>query len=1585
MSDMMKQLARMIRDLPPDRRAFLADLLRPEPEPIAIVGIGCRFPAGADDPAAFWNLLEQGVDAISEVPPDRWDLKAFHDPEPEAKGKGNTRWGGFLRKVDEFDPGFFGITPREAIQMDPQQRLFIEVAYEAIEDAGIPIERISGTHAGVFVGISGGDYNLIQLASPDQTDAYTCIGAVRSIIANRLSYLFDLRGPSIVVDTACSSSLVAVHLACQSLRSKECDLAIAGGANLVLSPHWSVAISKLQALASDGRCKTFDARADGFVRAEGCGTIVLKRLSDALASGDRIRALIRGSATNQDGHSQGLTAPNGLTQQALLRQALQNGGVKPEQVSYIETHGTGTILGDPIEVSALSEVYGKPRPDGRPCILGSVKTNVGHLEAAAGIAGLLKVVLALEHGAVPKQLHFQKLNPNISLEGTRFVIPTEMSPWPSDGQRRMGAVSSFGIGGANAHMVLEEAPSVGPKPPSAVERPRHLLALSAKTADALRAQAGRFELLLSTVGEEAVPDVCHTAHVGRSHFKHRLAVEGASGAELREHLASFAAGNETAVAASGKVEEEAHREVAFLFTGQGSQYVDMGRVLYRTQPVFREVINQCSALLGANPISLLSVLYPEPGVPTPLDETEFTQPALFALQCALAKLWRSWGIEPSVVMGHSVGEYAAACVAGVFNLEEGLRLIAARGRLIQALPAGGAMSAIFTHEAQVAAAVAPLAGRVSIAAINGPTEVVISGEKAAVEEISERFRGEGVETRRLNVSHAFHSPLMEPVLSAFTKLAEGVTYRTPKVKLISNLTGQVMSEAPTADAWCRHLRQPVRFLDGLRTLGAMGCGAIIEIGPTPTLIGIGRRCLPEESMAWLPSLRKGKDDWQQMLSSLGALYTRGLPVNWVGFDKGYSRHRVSVPTYPFQRKRYWLAEASADRAVAHGSTRMAVALPGAPDTLHRLEWTPEAQDPLVDRSRGEAERDGGTWLLLTDQGGVGAALADRLGARGARCLLVSPGEGPLRQEDGVWKVDPSSVGEFTRLLEEGANDKGRPLRGIVHLWSLDMPSGLLAAQRLGCGSALHLVQALSRFTQEAGAPRVWWVTRGVHAPGEEASPIAVAQAPIWGLGRVLALEHPELWGGLVDLSPRSGEEEIKALLREFSAPGSGGQIALRGTSRSVMHLAPCAMPEPSREIHLRADGTYLLTGGLGGLGLRVARWMVEQGARHLVLVGRRGASEAQQAAIDEMERAGARVLVAQGDISQKDVLAGLLEKARQSMPPLRGVIHAAGVLDDGVLIRQDWQRFERVMAPKIEGAWNLHELTREVELDFFILFSSMASALGSRGQGNYAAANAFLDALARLRRSQGLPAVSIQWGPWAEVGMAASHEARALRVWSEKGVGPIQPEEGLRLLGRAIRSGGTTGPVEVCVIPVQWPVFLEQFTANGIPRWLAGIARKVQGEVKNERAAQPRLLERIAEAPLLERRAILSAHIGSEVSRIMGFDSSQTINPREGLFAMGMDSLMAVELKNRLQKELGRTLSSSCVFNYPTLESLTGYLASSVLSREIPTATSEASPPTRTKDSAPTIEPQVDALSGTALAELFDEQLSAIDALIDNT
>ncbi len=914
MADVLERIA----NLSPEMRALLVERLSvraraPQSaadEPVAIIGIGCSFPGGATTPEAFWQLLKNGVDTISEVPPDRWAHDALGAPNSSSPEDKALRWGGFLEQVDEFDAEFFSVLPREAERMDPQQRLLLEVAWEALEGAGQSAERIAGTSTGVFIGIhsQSSDYYWLQIADPKSIDTYTSTGGAHSIAANRLSYFFDLRGPSVAVDTACSSSLVAVHLACRSLQSRECDMALAGGVNLILSPEASVAFSKLQMLAPDGRCKTFDAQANGFVRGEGCGLVVLKRLSDARADGDPILALVRGSAVNQDGHTNGLTAPNGLSQQAVIRQALAKSGVDPSEITYIEAHGTGTRLGDPIEVEALAAVIGQSRSPGEFCALGSVKTNIGHLEAAAGIAGLIKVVLALQHETIPPHLHFHELNPHISLKNTPFKISAAGLPWPARGGKRQAGVSSFGFGGTNAHVVLQEA-TLPQAVAAKVERPIHVLALSAKSEAALPELAKKYAARLSEAPSVPLADLCFTAGTGRSHFDYRLAVTGNSVAEAEAKLKAFVAGEILEGVSSGRrIVSSETAGVAFLFTGQGAQYPGMGRELYENQPTFRKTLQQCDEILRPYlQQPLLSVLYAESGAPSPLDDTAYTQPALFAIEYSLAELWRSWGIEPAVVMGHSVGEYVAACIAGVFDLEEGLRLIAERGRLQQALPRDGEMAAVFADVEGVAAAIRPFIDAVSIAAINNADNVVISGARKAVREVLDHLGSIGVKAQPLKVSHAFHSPLVEPMLDEFERIASQVSYRQPKIPLISTLTGQILGpDEIQARYWRRHAREAVRFATAMETLRGQGCEYFVEIGPSPTLLAMGRRCLGDNVGIWLPSLRKGQSDWLQMLESLGALYTHGAKVDWSGFDRDYPRRRVELPTYPFQRSRYWL-------------------------------------------------------------------------------------------------------------------------------------------------------------------------------------------------------------------------------------------------------------------------------------------------------------------------------------------------------------------------------------------------------------------------------------------------------------------------------------------------------------------------------------------------------------------------------------------------------------------------------------------------------------------------------------------------------
>lgn len=880
-------------------------------EPIAIIGMSCRFPQAAN-PQAFWDLLRNGVDAISEVPADRWDVDAYYSSD-SASGKVTSRWGGFLENVDLFDTHFFGISPREATRMDPQQRLLLEVSWEALENAFISPATLAGTRTGVFVGISSNDYSRLQFDDAEKIDAYAGTGNAHSIAANRLSYFYDLHGPSMAVDTACSSSLVAAHLACQSLQNGESDLCVVGGVNLILTPELTITFSQARMLSPDGRCKTFDASADGYVRGEGCGVIILKRMSDAIRDGDNILALIRGSAVNQDGRSNGLTAPNGLAQQDVIRQALANAQVAPHQIGYVEAHGTGTPLGDPIEMASLHAVLDDGQTNSR-VLVGSVKTNIGHLESAAGIAGLIKSVLAMQNEAIPPHLHLKEVNPYLSLEDSRLEIGTYLRPWKRRDQPRFAGVSSFGFGGTNAHIILSDAPLVtlsdseGSLPRgSKIERPRHIFALSAKTDSSLLELAEQTSAQLEST-QLSINNYGFTVNTTRSHFEHRLAIQASTSAEVKAGLDAFISNTNIPALSTGHAKPGAQPKIAFLFTGQGAQYIGMGRGLYETQPVFRAALDQCAEILNSildRP--LLDVIYPQDKNDTLLNQTTYTQPALFAFEYALAMLWRSWGFEPQAVLGHSVGEYVAACIAGVFTLEDGLRLIAERARLMGSLPHNGTMAAVFADASRVADALKPYQAQVSIAAVNGPDNTVISGEKSAVQNVLDALTKLGISSKPLTVSHAFHSPLMDSILDDFESAARRIQFNAPRLALSSNLFGSILEPDTTPDAsyWRKHIRAEVKFAEGMQSLADLGIDAFIEIGPSPTLLGMGKRCLPESKAAWLPSLRQGQDDWQIILDSLGKLYTQGADVNWIGFDEGYPRQKVSLPNYPFDRQRYW--------------------------------------------------------------------------------------------------------------------------------------------------------------------------------------------------------------------------------------------------------------------------------------------------------------------------------------------------------------------------------------------------------------------------------------------------------------------------------------------------------------------------------------------------------------------------------------------------------------------------------------------------------------------------------------------------------
>lgn len=1459
-------------------------------EPIAIVGMGLRFPGGARDAGSFARLLWSGTDAIGGIPADRWSLESLYDADPDAPGKMISRHGGFIEDVDKFDAAFFGISPREAASMDPQQRLVLEVGWEAFEDAGRAPDSLAGSRTGVYLGIGNSDYGRALLAQRDLIDPYFTSGSALSVAAGRLSYLLGLQGPSLAVDTACSASLVALHLACQGLRLSECDMALAGGVNLILSPELNINFSKSRMMAADGRCKTFDAAADGYVRGEGCGLVVLRRLGDAIADGDRILAVVRGSAVNQDGRSGGLTAPNGPAQEAVIRAALEAAGVEPTSIGYLEAHGTGTPLGDPIEVGAIGAVLGAGRDRAHPLPIGSVKTNCGHLETAAGIAGVIKVVLALQRREIPPHLHFRSGNPHIDWDRLPVTVPTAVMPWEAIGGRRLAGVSSFGFSGTNAHVILEEAPAeLRTRSTAPRETKPAVVPLSAQTPEVLRRVAGRYAAFLARHPEACLADLSRTTTRGRAELPHRAAIAAGTTAELVGALAAVAAGTSAPGLHTGHAAPGFRPQVAFLFPGQGAQWAGMGRELAETEPVVARALATCDEILRPElGLPLLDLL----GRGDLLDETRYTQPALFAVEWALSELWRSWGVEPMAVLGHSVGEYAAACVAGVMDVGDAIRLVAARGRLMQERTARGAMAAVFTDEATVLAALNGRSGALAVAAVNAADSVVVSGDPAAVAQLRSELASRGIDSRPLSVSHAFHSPLMEPMLAEFAREAGTVKYRAPAIPIVSNLTGAVAGgEIATPEYWVRHVREPVRFANGVAALVAGGARILLEVGPGTTLSGLARRSLEERAAESIPSLRTGKGEQLGMMEAAAKLWASGVAIDWARQQEHRGGRPIALPTYPFQRTRHWMDAAIGPDVNTRTRSLEAGAAPRARrertrNWLYALEWRP------VPRSHAPPPPPAaGTWILLTDRSGIGAALAAGLEVRGVRCVRIPVG------------------GDVDGALAEAA--RGAPIVRVVHLSGLDAPpaeemtaDALRESQSVCCGSLLALVQSIARLGTTP-VPQLAVVTRGSDGT-------AIAAAPLVGLTRVIALEHPGLQCRQVDLDPAGCD--IDTLIDELLQEDREAQISLRNGDRLVPRMVP-TRPDPGSGSPIESDATYLVTGGLGALGLRVAATLVEAGARHLVLLGRRAPSLGTRAALSTLEAAGAQVRVAAVDVAQKEELAALLHDIERTMPPLRGIIHAAGLLDDGVLLQMTWDRFARVLAPKVQGAWNLHQLTERLPLRFFVLFSSAASLLGSAGQGNYAAANAFLDALAHYRRARGLPALSINWGPWGELGMAAALDARQQERSVRQGVLPLPPGDALAVLLDLIDDA----PAQVGVLRMDWARAAAQYGEQQ-PSLLRELFSGVDPRPSVVAAAPIR--ERLRSAANGDPRGILMAHVAEAVATVLGLPIGQT-NNSVPLLQLGLDSLMAVELRNRLEREVGAAVPLARFMDGSDIERIT--------------------------------------------------------------
>ncbi|KOT27814.1 polyketide synthase, partial [Streptomyces caelestis] len=1482
-------------------------------EPIAVVGMGCRFPGGVTRPEELWRLLTEGRDAVTDWPSDRgWDTAGLYDPDPDRPGTTYCTRGAFVTDAAGFDAGFFGISPREALAMDPQQRLLLETAWEAAEHAGQDPTALRGRRVGVFVGTNGQDYPGLVGADPEVSEGHLLTGNTASVMSGRISYVLGLQGPALTVDTACSSSLVAVHLATQALRRGDCEQAFAGGVTVMSTPRLFVEFSRQRGLARDGRCKAFGAGADGTAWGEGAGVLLLERLSEARRRGHRVLAVIRGSAVNQDGASNGLTAPNGPAQQTVVRAALADAGLRPDQVDAVEAHGTGTVLGDPIEAQALQAVHAG-RPAGRPLWLGSVKSNIGHTQAAAGVAGLMKMVLALGAGELPGTLHADEPNPHIDWSAGAVRLLTGPTPWPRTDEPRRAGVSSFGISGTNAHIVVEQAPSA--ETPAADDAPGTgitvPLLLSARTPDALRAQAARLRTHLTamypgpgatSLGEHSgrFADVSHALATRRAALDHRAAVLGHDPGALLAALEALADGASSGRLVTGHA--GAPGRTAFLFPGQGSQRPGAGAGLYRTEPAFADALDDVLTHLAPHlspdlAVPLRDIMFAAPGTghAALLDRTGCTQPALFALQVALFRLMEHWGVRPDALLGHSIGELAAAHVAGVLGLSDACALVAARGRLMDALPGGGAMVAVEADEEEVRTLLADAgadADGVSVAAVNGPCSTVLSGDRTPVLRLAGVFRARGRRTKELAVSHAFHSVRMEAMLDAFRSVAHRVTYAPPRIPVISNLTGERAPADQLCDPeyWVRQVRGTVRFLDGARTLLAESTTSCLELGPAGVLSGLIEECrTPEDDCRAVPLLREGRTEAESLAAALAALHVRGVPVDW---SVGTPAHTppLDLPTYPFQHRRYWPAPRPA-----------VTASPADPADAwtHRVTWR-ALPDPAPARLSG-------SWLLVVPEAAVGAPLAEACGA-----ALTGHG------------ADVSVL-----AVPDGTDRSGLAAR---------VPSGMtgvlsLLAPVTGPGTTLQLVQALG----DAGADApLWCVTTGAVAV-DDSGPDRPEQAQVWGLGRVAALEHPRRWGGLVDLPEQLDDTAMRRLCALLAgavrAPDDGGadrcaedQVAVRADGlygRRLVREPAAGGDGRTAEGGARAwtvRGTVLVTGGTGGLGAQVARRLARGGADHLVLTSRRGARAPGAAElVRELTAAGTRTTVAACDVADRPALADLLARLAADGDTVRAVFHAAGVTSATRIEDCTPALLTEETAAKVRGTVHLDALLGD-GLEAFVLFSSVSAVWGSAGQATYAAANAFLDAAAARRRAQGRAATCVAWGPWAGPGMAQGETGAQLR---RLGLVPMAPEAALDALWRALERDDSG----LAVADMDWARFAPTFR-SGRESALFGDLLEATTEPANgpvaaagrdsETDAAVRWRERLAVLPGAERQRLLTELVRTEAAAVLGHDSPVAVDAGRPFHDLGFDSLTAVELRNRLAAATGLTLPASTVFDHPT-------------------------------------------------------------------
>jgi epothilone polyketide synthase E len=1530
-----------------ERRALLEKKLQKgapresSAEPIAIIGMACRFPR-ADSPEAFWQLVLGAQSAIGRIPPDRWDADALFS-EDARPGTVSIRDGGFLDRVDTFDAAFFEIAPREAESLDPQQRLLLEVSWEAMEDAGVTLEEISGSDTGVFIGAhsQSSDYAWLAFDDASQIGPFTATGTAHNFLAGRLSYFLDLRGPSLVVDTACSSSLLAVHLACQSLRADECRMALAAGVNLILTPHFSVAATQMYMLAPDGCCKPFDTRADGFGRGEGCGVVLLKRLSQARADGDHVLALIRGSAVNQDGRTNGITAPSGLAQRRVIERALSNAGIAPHSVSYVEAHGTGTPLGDPIEAEALVDVLGRGRGAGSRCSIGAAKANIGHLEGAAGIAGLIKTVMGLKHRIVPPLAQFANLNPHVVTEPV-LSVPTCAEPWAEQGGSRIAGVSSFGWSGTNVHMIVEQAPAAPAEASESeqTERPR-LLMVSARDKQALRDLAGRYESALGSEG--SLHDVAWSSAARRSHLEQRLAVVGTREA-VREGLSRFVAGEATPFARVGMKRQETGGLV-FVFPGQGSQWIGMGRELYALDRVFREALDACDrAFRPYVTWSLVETI--RSAAPDSLETIDVIQPALFAMSVALAARWRRWGVEPDAVIGHSMGEVAAACVAGALTLDDAARVICLRSSLMKQLAGRGRMALIDLPVDDVRSWLTTFNGDVVVAACNSPRTTVVAGESEAVERLVKKLDAADIFCRTIRVDVASHCSQVDPLLATLLDTLRPIRPASAAIPIYSTVAARRISgEEMGAEYWVQNLRQPVQFAQTLSRLIEDGHCRFVELSPHPVLRpAIEDTCGGHNvNSLVVGSLEREAPEEATLLTQLGALYADGLDLDWASVMSG--GRFVPLPSYPWQRKRFWVgAKSSQDRWSQVPPQVEPIDAPAAGrDDVFEISWR--------EAPPAHAINDAARWLVLTDDATVGETLAAAAQRRGivVECAPFQ-GKGP------------------DELFRQALNNTPDSVVVIAPDWRMPLDATWIGVEHSLVPPLQKLLDLVKTLASCAKPPRLWVITRNAQATDPGANTIEPVGTALWGLLRVAWEEYPEIAGGSVDVVDLDADA-AKSVVEHLLAKTPPRQSAIRGGRLLVPRLIPSSAPS-NGGLTLRPDAAYLITGGLGGVGLVLARRLVERGARHLVLAGRHGLPPRESwsriepeselgrrvQGVEALERAGADVRVVALDVSDNDSLMRTLARLEAEGPAIRGIVHAAAIVHDRLIDQTDVDELTDVIRAKAGGAWHLQRYFLDRHLDFFVGCSSIATLFGQAGQASYAAANAFLDALLQRLSGLGRTATTVEWGGWRDVGLASLSGGRnALENLERDGIGSFETSRGLDALEYVLGARLT----RAAVMSVDIAKLTQSLRFAAEPEFFAALATSDSAAGGTRDGGNPR--RRLEATEPSRRRSALEQELQGQLAEILRLPIDH-IDPRAPVGTLGLESLMALEFHRRVEHALGLKLAKTLVWRYATIEALSEHLLERLFPQ--PAGPSEA----ETKPAA--------ALAGDAISE--DQALAAL-------